>query len=122
AKYIADHSESKVALVQDEVQMKKLQGVAKFVLFSGKGDGKDVLSWEEFLQLGDGDDKERAERLAAIEPNGLATLIYTSGTTGPPKAVMITHKNVLFAGEVNRDVIKLGDDEHLVSYLPLSHI
>jgi long-subunit acyl-CoA synthetase (AMP-forming) len=122
AKYIAGHSESKVALVQDEAQMKKLQGVGKFVLFTGKGDGKDVLSWEEFLKLGDGDDKERAERLAAIEPDGLATLIYTSGTTGPPKAVMITHRNLLFAGEANKDLIQLGDDEHMVSYLPLSHI
>jgi long-subunit acyl-CoA synthetase (AMP-forming) len=124
AKYIADHSESRVALVQDEAQMKKLGSamVKKFVVFTGKGDGKDVLSWEEFLKLGDGDDKERAERLAAIEPDGLATLIYTSGTTGPPKAVMITHKNLLFAGESNKDLIQLGDDEHMVSYLPLSHI
>jgi long-chain acyl-CoA synthetase len=128
AKYIADHSESAAALVYDAEQLKKLKSstVKKFVVMVGEGDGKDVLTWDQFLALGEGDDptsdKERAERLAAIEPDGLATLIYTSGTTGPPKAVMITHKNVLFAGEVNRDVIKLGDDEHLVSYLPLSHI
>jgi long-subunit acyl-CoA synthetase (AMP-forming) len=122
AKYIAEHSDSTAALVHDAAQMAKLSTVKKFVLMVGAGDGKDVLSWDEFLKLGDGDDRERSERLAAIEPDGLATLIYTSGTTGPPKAVMITHKNVLFAGQANRDVIKLGDDEHLVSYLPLSHI
>jgi long-subunit acyl-CoA synthetase (AMP-forming) len=127
AVYIANHSESAVALVSDMAQLEKLRSqkpatVKKYVLMSGAGDGAEVLSWEEFLKLGAGDDAERAKRLAAIEPGGLATLIYTSGTTGPPKAVMITHGNCLFAAESNKDVIGLGDDEHLVSYLPLSHI
>ena len=31
----------------------------------------------------------------AVEPDDVATLIYTSGTTGPPKAVQITHSNVM---------------------------
>ncbi len=127
AVYIANHSESVAALVHDAAQLEKLRGqkpatVKKYVLMVGAGDGADVLSWDQFLALGDGDDSERAARLAAIEPNGLATLIYTSGTTGPPKAVMITHGNCLFAAEANQHIIGLGDDEHLVSYLPLSHI
>jgi long-subunit acyl-CoA synthetase (AMP-forming) len=122
AKYIADHSESKVAIVSDAGQMKKLggSGVGKFVLMTGSAEG--ALGWDEFMKLGEGDDKERAERLAAIEPGGLATLIYTSGTTGPPKAVMITHGNLLFAAEASLELIEFGDDEHMVSYLPLSHI
>ena len=31
-----------------------------------------------------------------MAPDDLATLVYTSGTTGAPKAVMVTHRNVVW--------------------------
>ena len=43
------------------------------------------------------------------QPDDLATLIYTSGTTGPPKAVMITHRNIAWTVESLARCIQLRD-------------
>ncbi len=53
------------------------------------------------------------------------TLIYTSGTTGPPKAVMLTQRNLAWTAE---KIAGAGAEssgaagDRLISYLPLSHI
>jgi long-chain acyl-CoA synthetase len=56
-----------------------------------------------------------------IKEDDMASLIYTSGTTGAPKAVMLTHGNILSDAE---DLIKLGiisERENVLSLLPLHH-
>ena len=116
ARYIANHSGAKVAIVADETQQAKLRdsGVRAF----GRMD-----AWQELLSHGDGvPEAARDERLLAVKPHDLATLIYTSGTTGPPKAVMLTHANLAFAAET---AVRAGEstaDDVMVSYLPLSHV
>merc|ERR1712118_144007 len=56
-------------------------------------------------------------------PGQCCSLIYTSGTTGNPKAVMISHDSCTWTAKVAfEDVFGLGREEHVVSYLPLSHI
>lgn len=54
------------------------------------------------------------------------TLIFTSGTTSDPKAVKITHRNLIASLEGVLDRIPLGNDpdqdEVILSYLPLSHV
>ena len=118
--YIAGHSGASVAVVQDGAQLQKLRsqksGLQKFVLIEGKAEG--ALSWEEFLAL----EGAVPDRLAELKPDGLATLIYTSGTTGPPKAVMLSHDNLVFAAQTAQRIAETGADDVLVSYLPLSHI
>jgi long-subunit acyl-CoA synthetase (AMP-forming) len=116
AQYIADHSGAAVALVADEAQRGKLRGsrVRSFALFSG---------WQEFLAGGESvPDSAVDDRVVALKPDDLATLIYTSGTTGPPKAVMLTHRNLLYAAETAVRVAKTTPDDVMVSYLPLSHV
>jgi len=116
ARYIADHSGAKVAVVSDEAQERKLQGTSlrHFVR---------LTSWEDFLARGDGTPDSAVEaRLSSIGPDDVATLIYTSGTTGPPKAVMLTHRNLAFAAETAVRVAQTTPDDLLVSYLPLSHV
>ncbi|MDQ6972686.1 MAG: long-chain fatty acid--CoA ligase, partial [Mariprofundaceae bacterium] len=61
------------------------------------------------------------KRLAAVSRDTLATLIYTSGTTGDPKGVMLTHGNIMANLEVVPSVIKLGDGDVMLSFLPLAH-
>jgi long-subunit acyl-CoA synthetase (AMP-forming) len=128
--YIAEHCEARVAFVENEEQLAKFRAVrgslprlAAIVVMHGEPDGDDALSWNRFLSVGDSiseDDLDR--RVAAQNQDDVCTLIYTSGTTGIPKAVMLSHHNVLWligTGAKMADV-RPGDD--LISYLPLSHV
>ena len=69
--------------------------------------------------------KEAALRLAGraheVGEQDLASIIYTSGTTGNSKGVMLTHKNLLSDAIATTKIIKLDENDRLVSILPLSH-
>ncbi len=51
----------------------------------------------------------------------LAVLIYTSGTTGVPKAVPLTHGNIYAESDKVQDVLRISDQEVILSLLPLFH-
>jgi long-chain acyl-CoA synthetase len=131
-RYIVHHSESKVVLVENEMQWAKIQKelpnlplLRQVVIMSGAPavDHPLVVSWEQFLAQGDAVSDERFfERLDALEPGALATLIYTSGTTGPPKGVMLSHTNVAFTASAAAGVTRATSTDVSLSYLPLSHI
>jgi long-chain acyl-CoA synthetase len=54
--------------------------------------------------------------------NQLATIIYTSGTTGTPKGVMHNFSNLGFAASNAIKLFGVGEDDRLISYLPLCHV
>jgi long-subunit acyl-CoA synthetase (AMP-forming) len=82
-----------------------------------------VIGWTEFLALADDVPESELEvRKNAQKPDDVCTLIYTSGTTGEPKAVMISHTNVVWTAEATVKSLALGPSDITVSYLPLSHI
>ena len=58
----------------------------------------------------------------AVRPEDPLTLIYTSGTTGDPKAVELTHANLVFAMRGYDAVIGFPRGGDVVSYLPMAHI
>jgi long-chain acyl-CoA synthetase len=78
----------------------------------------------DLAQLETSDPVDLTDRIAQLDPESEATIIYTSGTTGPPKGVMLSHQNILWATESLR--IALGDKDlsgkRIVSYLPMAHI
>ena len=65
------------------------------------------------------------QRIKALKPDDIAVFVYTSGTTGPPKAAMITHRD-LMVGMVNtylQGYPELEIGEHrIVTHLPLAHL
>lgn len=128
--YITHHAEARVAFAVDAAQAKKflsrrdgLPHLVHVVQMVGAPEDVGVLSWEAFLARGEGvPDARLDERLAAQKATDVCTLIYTSGTTGQPKAVMITHGNIVFVADQLVDIMKFTADEVGLAYLPLNHI
>jgi long-chain acyl-CoA synthetase len=130
--YIVGHAESKVVVVENVEQWRKVERelanlpkLRKVVMMrdAETPSHEMVLSWDAFLALGDGVDDERlTQRVHALEPGGLATLIYTSGTTGPPKGVMLSHANLAFTAKLACTIADARPSDCSLSYLPLSHI
>jgi long-chain acyl-CoA synthetase len=128
--YIVDHSEASVMLVENEAQAKKVAEQRKnlphlkhVVAMKGAGEIADVMSWEDFMSKGEEvKDADFDAAVAALEPDGLATLIYTSGTTGPPKGVMLTHENLAWTAAQLASTMDSKEGDCVLSFLPLSHI
>mmetsp|Transcript_10573 Transcript_10573/g.17252 ORF Transcript_10573/g.17252 Transcript_10573/m.17252 type:complete len:737 (+) Transcript_10573:1790-4000(+) len=91
-----------------------------------RSDGSTIklLSWADAKQLAPPDDTN--ERMDEVAPDQCCALVFTSGTTGNPKAVMVSHDNVLYLTRSVKSVVdKYIDYNQLhrsLSYLPLSHI
>ncbi len=127
--YVINHSESPVVLVQNQEQLAKilakraeLPGLGHVVLM-GENESDEALSWDEFIQRGsEVSDESLDARMSALGPRDGATLIYTSGTTGPPKAVLLPHEALAFMAATLIDIIPVGLEDRVISYLPLSHI
>ena len=62
--------------------------------------------------------EEKVER----DADELATIVYTSGSTGKPKGVMLSFRNMAFAADGGMNVLQVGPDERMLSYLPLAHV
>jgi long-chain acyl-CoA synthetase len=131
-RYIVHHCEAKVVVVENADQWKKIQQekanlphLRHVVTMRGaaKIDDPMVIAWDDFLAKAGGvDDARLDERMAALEPGGLATLIYTSGTTGPPKGVMLSHENLAWTAKMSLELVEGRPGDTSLSYLPLSHI
>ncbi len=60
-----------------------------------------------------------------VEDDGarqVATMVYTSGTTGAPKAVMLTHANLLFVAGNTARLRGITPADVVYAVLPLSHV
>ena len=126
--YVLNHSEAKYCFVScDEV-------LRKVLAISGKTRKlKDVFSfdrlencnhWSEVLEKGkDASNQDKLEeRMAAVQPDDLATLIYTSGTTGKPKGVMLTHNNIVSNVVSSEERVPFEPGAKALSFLPACHI
>jgi long-chain acyl-CoA synthetase len=130
-RYIADHAEARVMLVENAAQFEKvrreranLPHLASIVTMEGASvDDPTALAWDEFLAKGISvSDSQFFARLHALQPENLAALIYTSGTTGPPKGVMLSHANLAWTAHNNQELVGTTPSDSNLSYLPLPHI
>ena len=85
--YIISHSESKIVVVENEEQWKKVKEresnlplLEKIVLMKGcEIDDDKTIGWEQFVALGDNVTAEKVfERLDNLKPEAPATFIYTA--------------------------------------------
>ncbi|MBW8750366.1 MAG: long-chain fatty acid--CoA ligase [Propionibacteriales bacterium] len=86
----------------------------------------EAITWTELVDRGRAARPESVaevdRRWRAITPQQPVTFVYTSGTTGNPKAVVLSHRNVLFEA-ASTDKTANTEGEHVaLSYLPYAHV
>lgn len=136
--HLVQHSEAKVAFVEDETQLAKLlprldamPGLEKIVVFEASRSGLPMKTLSLFELQKEGESERRAnpnffeETLLGLSPSDVFTIAYTSGTTGVPKGAMLTHENLMSVltdcTRVFGEHIREGK-EVLLTFLPFSHI
>ncbi len=133
--YIAKHARTKIAIADTAEQLAKyVSGIEQGLMSADKlilmdeptGDDDRVLSLAKLQALGrEQDDTELDKRINELTTDETALLIYTSGTTGLPKAVMLSHTNMVGLAEALLDCFPVFRSEapfRIVSYLPLCHV
>ncbi len=141
SQYVVEHSESKIAIVQDEVQLDKVyplindanSNLNTIIIMDDEYNGgkENVINFGDVFNMKDQVHDIRALS-ATVQENDLLTLIYTSGTTGNPKGVMLSHANICnnllsidvnikAAMELNPELKPADGIERFVSFLPISH-
>ena len=141
SQYVVNHSESKVAIVQDELQLDKIyslisdesSNLSTIIMMDNNYNGNkdNVVKFSEVFNM-----KNEVHDIRAlsqtVQEDDLLTLIYTSGTTGHPKGVMLNHANICnnllsidgiikAAMELNPELKPEDGIERFVSFLPISH-
>jgi long-chain acyl-CoA synthetase len=125
--YVLGHSEARLVFCDDAAQAAKidqirgrcpaLQHVVTFEPVAG------AITLEQLRERGADISPERVhERVAATDPDDVATLVYTSGTTGPPKGCMLSHENFLATTRMYAQQLGLGPTHSMFQFLPLAHV
>ncbi len=129
-RYVIDHGEASIVVVENSEYLDKilavreqLPGVKAIVVMEDAVKGDSIWHWEQLGELaGRSPTNELQQRIDNQRPEHACTLIYTSGTTGNPKAVMLTHHNLVWSAENTTRIIGIRPEDQTISYLPLSHI
>ncbi len=137
-KYILDHSDSVIVIVENKKvydkiinNLKDLKKITQVIAIDTNGiDSDKILSFDQLIKKGEDLLTENAqahkekikERLESIEPDDAYTIIYTSGTTGLPKGVQQTHRNETHQMRVLPRAVNLQfGKETMLSILPVWH-
>jgi long-chain acyl-CoA synthetase len=125
-KYILNHCEAKLVILEGEIVMRKVQSVSSELTHLKDiytfVDRKDYPYWDQLIELGreNFDEGRLSELRAANSEKDCAMIIYTSGTTGTPKGVMLSHSNIM-SQLANLYHIPSKWSKKGLSFLPLCH-
>jgi len=136
-KYIAEHSDAKFAIANDQEQTDKflqikdeLPSLKKVIYWDPKGlrhyDDPILLSFAEVIRLGK---KYEQAHPGLFEQNvekgkgdDTAFIYYTSGTTGLPKGATLTHQALINTARAFVDRYPLGENDDLISNFPAAWV
>ena len=90
--YVLNHSQSKIAIVEDEEILSKMDTIHKgsvkqIISLKNIKDRKDIIPVQEL-------EMNNYNHIPDVNPETVVSIFYTSGTTGKPKGVMLTHGNI----------------------------
>lgn len=140
--YLLQDSGARILIAEDQEQVDKAieceptcPDLEWIVALNGRGlvgyDHPKLLRIDDLIERGEQLRDEHPRLIDEIDvdrsPDDIVTLIYTSGTTGPPKGAMLSARNVSFAAQIFAREggllgARIGPDDVLLSYLPLSHV
>ncbi len=136
-KYIAEHSDAKFAVVNDQEQTDKfleikaeLPLLQKIIYWDPKGlrnyEDPSLISFNEVLDLGKEYEKKHPglfeENVDSGKGDDVAFIYYTSGTTGLPKGAILTHRALITTARGFADRYPLDEKDNLISNFPAAWV
>jgi len=124
-----EHAEPKLVLVANAAMAEGLRreaganalGSLSIELIDAAGGEPSLLN--RTGQLSPDDGMEVVERqLSRFDPQTIATILYSSGTSGEPKAVALTHANLITNAYAVIEVLEETPNVRRLNFLPFSHI
>jgi fatty-acyl-CoA synthase len=92
------------------------------IILLGDAEEPGVYSFEHVRSLGGADGYASLDALAVqLQPDDAINIQFTSGTTGPPKAVTLTHQNVINNAFFQAERMRIGEKDRYCMPLPLYH-
>ena len=135
--YVIDHSDATFVLAKDQEQCDKMLEIRERIPRVRRviyWDDRGLWNYDDPWLIPFADVQALGRDLVAREPGRFETEIalgqagdvamfcYTSGTTGLPKAVMLSHGNILSTIDLYNKVDPRRDTDNHVSFLPLGWI
>ena len=133
-KYIAENSEARFAMVEDQEQVDKflqikdeLPLLKKVIYWSYKGlahyDDHILIGYMQVLQLGEKYEEEHPglfeQNVETGKADDVCALVYTSGTTGDaPKGAIHTYRTMRTGADYHLHLDPWHENDNVVPYLP----
>jgi long-chain acyl-CoA synthetase len=136
-KYIAEHSDAKFAIVNDQEQTDKLLEIRgelpllqKIIYWDPKGlrnyDDPILISFDEVMALGREHEKTHPGLFEKNVDEGkgedIACIYYTSGTTGLPKGALVNHHSLITTAWGFIDRYPMDEKDDLISNFPAAWV
>lgn len=138
--YLITYSDARIVVLSDQEQVDKVlkvwpkiaAAVKCVIVWDSRGmshyytEHPFLQRFEKVLEIGARESKSQPDFLQraaqAMRPDGPAMMLTTSGTTALPKLAVLSHENLLFAGENYGQVVPMEVEDQLLSLAPLPWI